>query len=174
MQPSTTDAVVTTTTPLYDRGEWGRWTDADKDCQDGRQEVLAAESTEPVTWDERGCKVLSGAWTCPLTGERFTDPSKLDIDHVVPLREAHDSGGHAWPKERKRAYFNDLGNPDHLMATSASANRSKGSRQPHEWMPTRNQCSYLRAWVGVKQNWDLEIDCEEARQLAQLLAKHCD
>jgi hypothetical protein len=174
MQPSTTDVVVTTTTPLYDRGEWGRWTDADKDCQDGRQEVLAAESTEPVTWDERGCKVLSGAWTCPLTGERFTDPSKLDIDHVVPLREAHDSGGHAWPKERKRAYFNDLGNPDHLMATSASANRSKGSRQPHEWMPTRNQCNYLRAWVGVKQNWDLEIDCEEARQLAQLLAKHCD
>ena len=175
MQPSTSDAAPEVmTTPLYDRGEWGRWFDQDGDCQDTRQEVLAAESTEPVTWDERGCRVLSGAWTCPYTGVRVTDPGKLDIDHVVPLHEAHDSGGYAWPAERKLAYFNDLSDSAHLVAVSASANRSKGSRQPHEWVPAQGQCAYLRAWVGVKQHWDLEIDCDEARGLAELLAKHCD
>jgi hypothetical protein len=171
MQPTTAETVV----PDYDRSEWGRWKDADKDCQDSRQEVLAAESTEPVTWDERGCRVLSGVWKCPYTGKTITDPGLLDIDHVVALREAHYSGGHGWDKAHKLAYFNDLAHPDHLIAVDRSANRSKGSKQPHEWLPPNDayRCEYLRAWAGVKAEWALETDCEEARELVGLMAQYC-
>ncbi|KKK56840.1 hypothetical protein LCGC14_3060470, partial [marine sediment metagenome] len=80
----------------YNRSEWGRWRDQDGDCQDPRQEVLITESLEAPTLDEKGCKVLLGRWLCQLTGVTFSDPRLLDIDHIVPLREAHYSGGQTY------------------------------------------------------------------------------
>ena len=76
---------------------WGHqsiqdWTDADSDCQDARQEVLVAESHGAVSFQtDRGCKVSSGQWLAPYTGTVVTDPSKLDVDHMVPLGNAHAS-----------------------------------------------------------------------------------
>jgi hypothetical protein len=163
------------TVPEYDRDEWGRWRDEDKDCQDTRQEVLVRQSEVPPTFkDEKGCKVATGKWTCPYTGETFTDPGKMDIDHVVPLLEAHESGGWRWDEERKRSYFNDL-SPGHLVATSASSNRSKGARGPDEWMPEipEVKCGYLRAWAGVKEKWGLEMDCGESKAMVSLVAGVC-
>ncbi len=76
----------------YDRDLYGGWRDADGDCQDTRQEVLIAESLVPVALDSRGCRVVSGQWLDPYTGQTFTNPSDLDIDHFIPLAEAHRSG----------------------------------------------------------------------------------
>jgi hypothetical protein len=180
MQPRPEDAGVLGTTaeadvPEYDRSEWGRWVDADKDCQDTRQEVLADESLDPVTWDERGCRVLTGRWRCPYTDKVITDPGLLDIDHVVALREAHFSGGWNWSGDRKKAYFNDLAVPNHLIAVDRSANRSKGSRTPTEWLPENVafRCTYVRSWVMLKRHWGLDTPCTEADALMKLLADYC-
>ena len=81
--------------------------DIDGDCQNTRHEVLIAESVIPVVLDERGCKVISGQWHDPFTGNTYTDPSDLDIDHMVPLKEAHVSGGYAWSSARREQYAND-------------------------------------------------------------------
>jgi hypothetical protein len=146
----------------YDRGDWGGWYDADKDCQDTRQEVLIAESETPVTFeDERECRVTSGRWTDPYTGNVFTNPSDLDIDHVVALKEAHDAGGWEWDRDRKRAYSNNLDNPDQLIAVSASANRSKGSRGPEEWLPPKEdfRCPYLKMRQKIYEENQLDYDC---------------
>lgn len=164
--------------PEYNRSDWGRWSDDDGDCQDTRQEVLIAESIEPVVFeDERKCRVQSGHWVDPYTGERITDPSKLDIDHMVPLHEAHLSGGHAWDAAKKKAYFNDLAYPEHLVAVTASANRSKGDRQPHEWMPPAQipavYCTYIHDWIRIKTRWELAYDQAEALGLVDLQGKHC-
>ena len=87
--------------PDYDRGEWRHWTDEDGDCQDARQEALVAESVSPVAYtDSDRCRVESGAWVGPYTGEQFTDPGRLDVDHMVPLGNAHQSGGWAWSPEQ--------------------------------------------------------------------------
>ena len=49
--------------PDYDRGEWKHWTDADRDCQDARQEVLIEESLEAVTFEtDSKCRVATGSW----------------------------------------------------------------------------------------------------------------
>lgn len=161
--------------PPYDRNEWGRWIDADGDCQDTRQEVLIAESLDPVVLDEKGCKVVSGRWKDPYTASEYTNPSDLDIDHLVALKTAFDSGAWQWDAAKKNAYFNDLSFPDHLIATSASANRSKGSRTPLEWMPPNEtfHCEYLRSWMLVKAKWELEVPCEEGSAIAMMMAQAC-
>ena len=119
--------------PGYDRGDWRHWVDEDGDCQDARQEVLIEESQATVTYvDSRQCRVVMGLWTGLYTGEEFTDPKDLDIDHMVPLANAHRSGGWAWNADQRRGYANDLTYEGHLIAVKASANRSKGSKGPEE------------------------------------------
>ena len=74
-------------------------------------------------------------WHDPYTGRVFTDPSLLDVDHVVPLKEAFDSGAKEWSRDKMVRYFNDLEHKDHLIAVDRSANRSKGARDPARWLP---------------------------------------
>ena len=158
--------------PDYARSDWGHWIDADRDCQDARQEVLIAESSVAVSFtDERQCRVASGSWTDPYTGDIVGDPGKLDVDHVVPLANAHASGGHAWSRERKTLYANSLVYPGHLVAVTASANRSKGADGPDEWRPPDRTywCQYATDWVAIKNEWGLTATEREAAALREML-----
>ena len=153
----------------YRRADWHpRWEDADGDCQNTRHEVLIAESRTPPTLTADGCAVLAGEWLDPYTGRVERDPRALDIDHRVPLAEAHRSGGAQWSRRKKRAFANDLRAPETLVATSRRANRSKGARDPARWMPPNASahCAYLRDWVRVKRRWQLAMDDAEARAVA--------
>ena len=38
------------------------------------------------------CSITAGTWLDPYTGRTLTDPSDVDIDHVVPLANAWRSG----------------------------------------------------------------------------------
>ena len=155
--------------PVYNRAEWDSWIDADGDCQDTRQEVLIEESLIAVTLDTRGCRVIAGLWRDEYTSLVYVDPADLDIDHRVPLANAHRSGGWSWSESRKRAYANDLTDPDHLIAVSASANRSKGDRGPEAWKPPLRQgwCHYATTWLAVKQRWMLSIAVNGEEQALQ-------
>ena len=75
--------------PAYDRRDYPHWIDLDQDCQNTRHEVLVEESTVPVQFKtNKKCRVVAGKWRDSFTGKRFNDPGKLDIDHLVPLKEA--------------------------------------------------------------------------------------
>lgn len=88
--------------------------------------MLIAESLEPVTFtNSKNCTVLGGRWYDPYTNTYFTVAGELDVDHFVPLGNAHSSGGADWGADRKRDFANSLNDADHLIAVSASANRSK-------------------------------------------------
>jgi hypothetical protein len=151
----------------YDRSEHfgSGWVDVDGDCQDTRQEVLIAESLTRAMLDARGCKVMTGEWRCKFTGETFTNPRDLDIDHLVPLKEAWLSGANRWTREQRVAYANDLTDPDHLVAVKAGANRSKGARDPGVWLPEANKVWYINAWWRVKNNYGLTFDAREVRAM---------
>ena len=165
-------APVTENVPDYDRGEWSHWSDDDGDCQDARQEALIAESETPVVYvNEDKCRVASGFWDGPYTGEVFTDPGDLDIDHMVPLANAQRSGGWAWSEDRKREYANDLSYEGHLIAVQASANRTKGSKGPEDWKPPERGywCRYAVDWITIKNAWELTATGAEAEALAEML-----
>ena len=70
--------------------------------------------------------MVSGSWNDPYSGRTITDATKLDIDHMVTLKEAT-SLVLNWSRERKRAYANDLDDPDTLIAVHRGLNRQKGA-----------------------------------------------
>ena len=69
------------------------------------------------------------------TGTTVTEASDLDVDHMVPLANAHKSGAWTWDSSQRQDYANDMGYANHLIAVTSGANRSKGARVPEEWRP---------------------------------------
>ena len=166
-------AETPTDLPEYDRGTWRHWTDEDGDCQNARQEVLIDESSIAVTFQsEDRCRVAAGLWEGPYTGTAVDDPGDLDVDHMVPLENAHRSGGWAWSRERKRQFANYLGYENHLIATTSGANRSKGSKGPENWRPPLENywCTYAVDWVSIKNEWGLTVTEDEYVALSEMLA----
>ena len=157
----------------YNRSDYRHWIDADNDCQSTRNEVLIEESIVPVRFKTGSeCKVLSGKWVDPYTGNTFANPRKLDVDHVVPLKEAHDSGAWQWGPAKKKWFANDLKNKNHLIAVYASANRKKGAKDPAEWLPSNQDFlkDYVRIWMKIKVDWGLSADRAELKALKRILA----
>lgn len=155
----------------YSRNLFNHWIDADKNGCDTREEVLRAESRSQAQVDPVGCKVLAGDWYSLYDGLTFTDPSELDIDHVVALAEAWDSGASGWDAARRQTFANDLDHPQALRAVSASSNRSKSDLDPAQWKPTTEAawCEYANDWVTVKKAWDLTADQDEVDDLKVML-----
>lgn len=142
----------------YNREDWGNWIDEDKDGLNTRNEVLAEESLiKPVISNN---KVVYGKWFDRYTGKYFTNPSDLDIDHLVPLKNAHISGASNWSKRKKNRYYNYLKYDNHLIAVSKSANRNKSDKSPVEWLPPNEeyQCEYVREWYKIKTDWGLTVE----------------
>ncbi|MEY4223299.1 MAG: hypothetical protein RIS33_233 [Actinomycetota bacterium] len=155
----------------YSRSSFKHWIDEDRDGCDTRREVLIAESLRPVRVGSR-CSISGGQWYSVYDGRATTNASSFDIDHVVALKEAWDSGAKAWTAERRQAFANDLNTAFSLIAVSASSNRSKGDRDPAEWLPSRREywCQYAIEWVGVKATWALSVDPAEKATLARVLS----
>ena len=163
--------------PIYDRDDWKHWSDLDGDCQKARQEVLIEESLIPVTFkSDRECEVATGRWFAAFTGNTVVDPGDLDVDHLVPLANAHSSGAAHWTPERKEQYANFLSDPDHLIAVTSSANRSKGARGPDEWRPPDETywCTYATDWAEIKEAWGLWMSEYEAEAVQEMLGTCAD
>lgn len=155
----------------YKRTLFANWYDADGDGCNTRQEVLIAESIIPAKIGAK-CKV-TGKWFSAYDGVTTTKSRGFDIDHMVPLKEAWDSGAWNWNTDQRKKFANDLDEPFFLIAVTARSNRSKGERDPAEWMPTSRsyRCEYARIWVSIKRAWDLSVDPTENRFLTQTLAR---
>ncbi|MEU3001282.1 HNH endonuclease family protein [Streptomyces sp. NPDC006995] len=153
----------------YERDAFKHWVDEDQDSCTTRAEVLLAEA---VTAPEQGarCSLSGGSWLSYYDEAEVTDARKLDIDHMVPLAEAWDSGAHDWTPERREAYANDLDAERSLVAVTAKTNRSKADRDPAAWMPPAQSatCTYLADWTATKLRWGLTADETEQAALLEL------
>lgn len=156
----------------YQRSAFKHWVDADRDGCSTRAEVLKSEA---VTAPEQGprCALSGGQWYSPYDDRYIQGPTGLDIDHLVPLAEAWDSGASTWSAAEREAYANDLGDDRALIAVSAASNRSKADQDPTTWMPPAEgyRCQYATDWIADKLRWSLNLDEAEKVALTDILAR---
>ncbi|MFG3552483.1 HNH endonuclease family protein [Streptomyces sp. NPDC047725] len=157
----------------YTRDAFRHWSTGD-DPDDGcstRSEVLIDEAVEPPAVGSR-CRLSGGSWWSYYDQVWVTSASGLDIDHMVPLAEAWDSGASAWSAQRREVYANDQGAATSLVAVTARSNRSKADQDPAQWLPPAAgvHCRYAAEWVGTKLRWALSADQAEMAALAEVAA----
>ena len=158
----------------YHRDLFAVWMDADNDGCDTRAEVLLSESLLEQSSQTSGCIPNPGLWFSDYDNEQIEDVSQLDVDHLVSLKEAWDSGAWAWTPERRIAYANDLTDQRTLIAVSSTSNRSKGDRDPSNWLPDEDSmCHYVADWIAVKARWSLSMDQSEHGRLRNVLQDRC-
>ncbi|MCY9784357.1 HNH endonuclease family protein [Nocardiopsis sp. EMB25] len=171
-----TDAIAALTVATesrdgYDRSLFPHWVDGDRDGCHTRKEVLIDEAT---TFPEVGprCRVTGGEWESYYDGQTIDASRALDVDHMVPLAEAWDSGASDWTTARRRDYANDLDEKVALVAVSARSNRSKADQDPSTWLPplAEAHCRYVTEWVTVKTRWGLSVDERERDTLTEVAA----
>ncbi len=160
----------------YDRSYFRHWTDANGDCQNTRAEVLITESRITPTYTSTSrCTVATGQWYSYYDGATWTHASDVDVDHVVALKEAWESGARSWGSTNRTRFANDLDYGPSLLAVTDNVNASKGERDPAEWLPPRSSvhCKYAINWVLIKYRWRLTVDNTERSRLSSLLSDDC-
>ncbi|MFE1927531.1 HNH endonuclease family protein [Streptomyces asoensis] len=146
---------------------WNKGLNPTDGC-DTRKEVILSEAKLAPETGAR-CALSGGRWFSEYDQVWVTAASSLDVDHMVPLAEAWDSGASTWTAARREAYANDQGAPASLIAVSGSSNRSKADKDPADWLPVEAfRCEYTSAWVGTKLRWQLPADPAERDALTRL------
>ena len=170
--PQLTISEVSNSIPNYNRDDWNHWIDENSDCQNTRHEVLIEESQETVTYtSDTHCLVSTGKWFGYYTGQYYYNASELDMDHFIPLKNAHQSGGYNWSSSKKEEFANYRLDPDNLIAVNLSANRSKGAKGPDEWRPNNTDywCQYAYDWIRIKEFWNLTATQAEWDALVSMI-----
>ncbi|MDQ0990620.1 HNH endonuclease family protein [Streptomyces sp. V3I7] len=152
----------------YSRDLFPTWITISGTCNT-REWILKRDGSNVVT--DSACVAQSGSWYSPYDGATWYAAADVDIDHLVPLAEAWDSGASKWTTSQRQGFANDVTRPQ-LLAVTDNVNQAKGDQDPSTWMPSVSsyRCTYVRAWVQVKYYYNLSVDSAEKSALTNYLS----
>jgi Excalibur calcium-binding domain./Domain of unknown function (DUF1994). len=166
----------------YSRAEFGAaWTDDNQDplghngC-DTRNDILRRDLTVVrIKAGSNGCTVLAGTLHDPYTGRSIAfsrgvgTSSAVQIDHVVALSNAWQTGAQYWAAAKRVDLAND---PLNLLAVDGPSNEAKGDSDAATWLPPNKayRCAYVARQVAVKARYSLWVTAAEHDAIARILA----
>jgi hypothetical protein len=160
----------------YSRAKFGpAWSDVDDNGCDTRDDVLKRDLTAVVFKAGGDCVIQSGTLQDPYTGKPIHfvrgvgTSAAVQIDHVVALGAAWQTGAATWTPARRLAYAND---PAVLLAVDGPANEAKGDADAADWLPpmTSFDCRYVAHQIAIKTTYDLWLTKREHDAMSTLLA----
>jgi hypothetical protein len=166
----------------YSRSRFGQaWTDDNDDplghngC-DTRNDILRRDLADVVIKPgTNGCVVLSGVLHDPYTGRtigfrRGRSSNAVQIDHVVSLSDAWQTGAQQWDERTRTDLAND---PLNLLAVDGPTNEAKGDADTATWLPPNKayRCAYVARQVAVKARYRLWMTPAEHDAAARVLAR---
>jgi hypothetical protein len=162
----------------YDRESFAWRDDVDHNGCDTRNDVLRRDLSDVVLKPgTHGCVVLIGTLEdSPYSGKDVDfhqqDNNDLDIDHVVALSAAWQTGAGSWSDDQRREFAND---PRNLLAVESSLNRQKSDGDAATWLPPKKslRCDYVTRQIGVKKDYGLWVTRAEKDAMERVLST-CD
>jgi len=157
----------------YSRSQFPHWSDLDRNGCDARNDILKRDLTEVVfKVGTRDCKVLSGVLLDPFSNKVLTFTSvksAVDIDHVVALSNAWQTGAAYFDRNIRSQIAND---PLNLLAVDAKLNRQKGDGDAATWLPPNKafRCEYVSRQVSVKAKYSLWVTSPEKEAILRVLS----
>jgi hypothetical protein len=159
---------------------FGRWINdpTDDTCMNTRARVLVRDSLDAVSFRHgKQCVVDTGLWDDPYTGNQVTVAKEIQIDHMVPLKNAYLSGAWQWDYKTRCLYANYMGYKGHLVSADGHENMAKGDRAPDKYLPTntKHRCQYIKDWLAIKLIWKLTMTPSEVESINQVAKTYsCD
>ena len=163
----------------YTRAQFGQaWADVDRNGCDTRNDILKRDLTGEVFKEKtHDCVVLSGTLVDPYSGETINfvrgniTSMEVQIDHVVALSNAWQTGAFKLTLEQRTALAND---PLNLLAVKGKLNSQKGDGDAATWLPPLKsyRCDYVARQVAVKLKYKLWFTVPEKEAIVRIL-KSC-
>ena len=158
----------------YTRAQFPHWSDLNRNGCDTRNEILERDLTTVIfKVGTKDCKVITGSLLDPYSGKVISfssTKSTVDIDHVVALSNAWQTGAAYFDKTKREAIAND---PLNLLAVDYSLNRQKGDGDAATWLPPLKsyRCDYVARQVAVKAKYALWVTAPEKDAIVKILEK---
>jgi hypothetical protein len=157
----------------YARSQFPHWSDPDRNGCDARNDTLKRDLTN-ITYKvgTRECKVIAGQLLDPFTGKVINFSATkvvIDIDHVVALSNAWQTGAAYFDKNKRTQIAND---PLNLLAVDSKLNRQKGDGDAATWLPPYKafRCEYVARQVAVKAKYGLWVTQPEKVAIDKILS----
>jgi hypothetical protein len=157
----------------YARSQFPHWSDPDRNGCDARNDTLKRDLTN-ITYKvgTRDCKVIAGQLLDPFSGKVITFSATkvvIDIDHVVALSNAWQTGAAYFDKNKRSQIAND---PLNLLAVDSKLNRQKGDGDAATWLPPSKEfrCEYVARQVAVKAKYGLWVTKPEKVAIDKILS----
>ena len=160
----------------YTRDQFGTpWKDVDRNGCDTRNDILNRDLSSIIyKVSSHDCVVLSGVLVDPYSGESInflrgvSTSSEVQIDHVVALLNAWQSGAFKLTLEKRTAFAND---PLNLLAVKGRLNSQKGAGDAATWLPPKKsyRCAYVARQVAVKYKYGIWLTAPEKTAILKLL-----
>ena len=153
------------------------WADVDRNGCDTRNDILKRDLTS-ITYraKTRNCVVESGTLVDRYSGETINfvkgniSSMEVQIDHVVALSNAWQTGAFKLSADQRKALSND---PLNLFAVKGRLNSQKGVGDAATWLPPLKsfRCSYVAQQIAVKAKYSLWVTAPEKAAMVSILAK---
>ena len=159
----------------YSREAFGpAWADVNHNGCDTRNDILNRDLVHKTWWDSSHCEVKTGVLHDPYTGKtiHFVQGEEtslaVQIDHMVALGDAWQTGARDWTAARREAFAND---PRELLAVDGPTNEAKGDDDASDWLPARQayDCQYAVDQIMIKRTYRLWTTPAEHQALAEAL-----
>jgi hypothetical protein len=160
----------------YSREAFGqRWADTDYNGCDTRNDMLRRDLVNIVLKPRtRGCVVSGGLLRDPYSGEEIPfirgegTSDDVQIDHVVSLSNAWQTGMFQRGPEERRIFAND---PLNLLAVQGWLNQQKGDGDAATWLPPRKayRCEFVARQIAVKAAYRLWLTSPEKEAMWRIL-----
>ncbi|TNM64153.1 DUF1524 domain-containing protein [Streptomyces sp. NP160] len=159
----------------YSREQFGQaWQDVDANGCDTRDDVLARDLTDVVYSRADPCQVSSGVLVDPYTPkqirfQRGPRSAEVQIDHLVALSDAWQTGAQQWPADKREHFAND---PLNLLAVDGPLNSAKGDGDAATWLPPNKdfRCQYVARQIAVKAKYGAWVTQAEHDAMAGVLS----